>query len=338
MKLIFSFDTEDFVTPEAMEAQKWWAEELSARGVRGCFQCVGELVRAWHENGRTDIIDAVSEHEVDYHTNYHSLHPTHPEALNPLDLADGIRWVFQREASGMAAVVETFGRMPVSYCPAGDSWTAPTLLAMAEMGVRVFCAPSITMQQQPYWYCGLLVAPYDMGFETFMTTPDGVDEFQQTFRRIRKETGDTLVVIYTHPCRLVTEKFWDFSLYKGNAPVPVPPAPLRSKAEVRTIKDRMRTLLDWVLAEPDVTTSTFGELYQEHADPRYDLNTLLAECGLGPGQAGQLPQKGPDDKCAEIYPKLKDRTYNWSLYPDGFTGKNLREQLAGLAWTYAACD
>ena len=63
MDVILSFDTEDFVTPEAQEAQLWWAQELSARGIRGCFQLVGEMVRRWQANDRRDIIDAIAQHE-----------------------------------------------------------------------------------------------------------------------------------------------------------------------------------------------------------------------------------------------------------------------------------
>jgi hypothetical protein len=35
LQLVLSFDTEDYVTPEAVDAKKFWAEELSARGLRG---------------------------------------------------------------------------------------------------------------------------------------------------------------------------------------------------------------------------------------------------------------------------------------------------------------
>jgi hypothetical protein len=67
MKVIISLDTEDYVSPNAIEAQKWWARTLSAHGIRASFQCVGELVREWLAKGRSDVIDAVARHEIGFH-------------------------------------------------------------------------------------------------------------------------------------------------------------------------------------------------------------------------------------------------------------------------------
>lgn len=59
--------------------------------------------------------------------------------------------------------------------------------------------------------------------------------------------------------------------------------------EVGLIKDRMRRLLDWVLDQPDLEVSTFGNMFRQYAGSRRDLVGLLDECGLAPGQAGELP-------------------------------------------------
>ena len=102
MRLIFSFDTEDYVTPEAWDAQKWWAEQLTARGVRGSFQCVGELVRRLKARGRQDVLEALARHEIGYHGNLHSAPPIHCVAVDGLSLADGVAWILRREAAGYA--------------------------------------------------------------------------------------------------------------------------------------------------------------------------------------------------------------------------------------------
>lgn len=44
--IIISFDSEDYLTPAAADAELWWAQALSQRGIRGCFQLVGEFVRS----------------------------------------------------------------------------------------------------------------------------------------------------------------------------------------------------------------------------------------------------------------------------------------------------
>ena len=137
MDVILFFDTEDYVTPEAADAQKWWAEELTKRELRGSVQCVGEVIRGLIARERHDVIEALSGHEIGYHSDYHSAFPTHPVALENRSLSEGIEWVLRHEAAGFASLVKTFGRVPVTYCAPGDSCTTATLLAMGLMGIKV---------------------------------------------------------------------------------------------------------------------------------------------------------------------------------------------------------
>ena len=136
MNLVFAFDTEDFVTPEASDARKWWAEELHARSVRGTFQIVAEVIRAERRNGRDDVIASLSRHDIGYHSDKHSVPPVPPVALEGVGLAEGIAWTLRKEAAGWATVTETFGRVPVAYCSPGDSWTPHSFLALASAGIR----------------------------------------------------------------------------------------------------------------------------------------------------------------------------------------------------------
>lgn len=321
-----------------MDAQKWWAETLSERGIRGSFQCVGELVRAWNQQGRDDVIAALEKHEVGCHTNYHSLPPTHPEAVDGLNLAAGIRWIHEREASGVSAILETFKRLPISGCPPGDSWTAPTLLALAELGIPVFCGPPIRLQKRPYWYCGLLMVEYDLAFDRYMIGKDGEDAFKNEFRAIQERVEDSYMVIYTHPCRLVTEQFWDVPLYGRNMPASLAPAPLYEAKTIAAIQDRMKRLLDWILDQPEVRVTDYANLWVRYNRSRRDLSMLLAECGLNPLEAGKLPLREPGEGHQKIAEAIQRSTYKWPLYPEDFCGKELRRQLTGLAWTYQPAE
>ena len=100
IQLVISFDTEDYVTPEAADAKKFWAEELTARAMRGSFQCVAEVIRVLRQRRREDVIEALGRHEIGYHTNLHSAPPVPPVALDGVGLAEGIEWVLRREAAG----------------------------------------------------------------------------------------------------------------------------------------------------------------------------------------------------------------------------------------------
>ena len=51
VKLIFSFDSEDYITPEAADAEKWWAEAMTRHGITACICLVGELARQTQRSG-----------------------------------------------------------------------------------------------------------------------------------------------------------------------------------------------------------------------------------------------------------------------------------------------
>src|SRR5438874_3389550 len=125
VRLIFSFDCEDYITPEAAEAERWWAEALTRHDLPGCLCVVGELARSLRERGQRETIRAMSRHEISYHSDNHSDHPTHAEYLEGSDWKTGVGTVMEREACGIQSLVELFGEWPASYCKPGYSWGVP---------------------------------------------------------------------------------------------------------------------------------------------------------------------------------------------------------------------
>lgn len=336
--VIISFDSEDYLTPEAAEAELWWARNLSQRSIRGCFQLVGEMVRSLQRNGRHDVIDAISRHEINCHTDFHSLPPTHPEALEHLSLSDGIAYVLKTEAPCLATLATTFGRWPCSYCSPGDSWTPATLLAMARMGLGVFCNSRLSHSpNSPYWYCGLLVSSYSLDFQDYYDNFQA-GEFQERFEQLVKSTPeDGVIVLYTHPTRLVTSAFWD-QVFKDGARPPRDHwvgAPLRSDAEIHTIKQHCTRFLDYLSARADLRFIDFATLYAERAGTRRDLQVLLTEADLKPGEEGELPMRHSDETAFMPSTTFDDMTYGWLPYHRDFQGASLIDQARRLAWTAA---
>ncbi len=88
VRLIFSFDSEDYITPAADDAEKWWAETMTKHGITACICVVGELVRALQARGRRDVLTAMASHEIAYHSDKHSAPPTWKELLNAAVAAD----------------------------------------------------------------------------------------------------------------------------------------------------------------------------------------------------------------------------------------------------------
>jgi hypothetical protein len=334
MKVVFSFDTEDFVTPEAADAQKWWAETLAARSLRGSFQCVGEVIRRLKTRGRDDVIAAIAQHEIGFHTQYHSMPPIHPVAVESLPLDEAVSWVLRREAAGVAELAQTFGRMPVSYCPPGDSWTPATLIAMAGLGIRLFVGNQFA---RPHWYCGLLGVKYDLCLEGYFTaTGAGEEAFQRDFDALVKTKGDAgVIVLYSHPTRLVTSRFWDAPLYGGRqvALADMPPAPLVSPEGILRNKAAAERMLDWVTRHPAVECTDFASLYAACAGSRRDLPALLQAAGLKPGEEGRLPLRDESGGHEEMADYLARFEYHWPPFPADFTGSAIRRQMRCLAWT-----
>src|SRR5437868_10232458 len=79
--VIFWFDTEDYLLPADDDAAKRLAEMLTDRGIRATFKVVGEKARVLEKRGRIDVITSLKKHDIGYHSNFHSVHPTPTEYL-----------------------------------------------------------------------------------------------------------------------------------------------------------------------------------------------------------------------------------------------------------------
>lgn len=334
--VIISFDSEDYLTPEAADAELWWAKELSQRNIRGCFQLVGEMVRSLIRNGRQDVIDAIAQHEINCHTDFHSRPPTHPQAIEHMSLADGISYVLQQEAPCLSTLAETFGRWPISYCSPGDSWTPATLLAMAKMGLRVFCNDKFTEQLSvPYWFCGMLIASYNLDFQDYYENYQK-GAFQADFNALVEQTNDDgVIILFTHPTRLVTSDFWDQVFADGVCPPREQwhSAPLRDDADIERCKDYCREYLDMLSSRNDIRFIDFATLYAERAEQRKDLDSILKEHGLQIGQEGQLPLQLSGQDSFLPSSTFDNVEYDWLPYPKNFSGQSLIDQAKHLAWT-----
>ena len=74
-KVVFFFDTEDFIQPRSADAIRDMANVLESEGVKGHFAMVGYLGKKLVDWRRFDVIDALKNHHVGTQTLYHSLHP-----------------------------------------------------------------------------------------------------------------------------------------------------------------------------------------------------------------------------------------------------------------------
>ncbi len=220
--VILWFDTEDYLLPADDDAAKRLAEMLTERGVRATFKVVGEKARVLEQRGRTDVIEALKKHDIGYHANYHSVHPTPSEYLADCGLLDGMEEFIRREGGGAADVRRIFGRDTLAcYGQPGSSWGPQTIAALAQIGVAPHGIPTyvdegnhIGLKGRPFWYCNALVV-YDMPpnrtrFE--LHVPQALEPGKKAVTEINerlKAQGGGLISIFYHPCEWVHKQFWD---------------------------------------------------------------------------------------------------------------------------------
>jgi peptidoglycan/xylan/chitin deacetylase (PgdA/CDA1 family) len=341
MKVIISLDTEDYISTNAVEAQKWWAKTLSDHGVRASFQCVGELVRKWLATGRFDVIDAVAQHEIGFHTNYHSLHPTHPEALQNFSFEKGVEWALERENSGVETIRKTFGLNPITYCPPGDSWTPATIVAMAHLGIKVCSdAPFGEYFKKPLWFCGTILAHYRFNFESFYNLEDPLTAFQTEYERISIELGDDggPLVIYTHPTTLLHSTYWDVPLANGKELeiAEIPPPKLRSKSDVEKNKIFVNKALNWLSDVQSVEFTDYLSIFESSPqESRNTLDVLFRKSGCDKKRFDCLLNASRNDEALISNEMVDSFNYSWLIHSPDLNAKKIMQDMKHLLWTSA---
>lgn len=266
--LIFSFDSEDYETPASDDGELWWAEALRRHGLTGCFNLVGEEARALRDRGRRDVLAALARHEIDYHTNLHSAHPVHVEYLEGMGWDEGVAAVLAREARGVADLRELTGQQPTAYCKPGSCWAPQVIAAMGLLGIPVFSdAPFEWEPGRPMWYCDSLCLRYHTSFDRYFDRPDRRERLRHDVGALLEErasNGGTLV-IYTHPCRLITAAFpANFTAGRQLPRSAWQPAPLRPRGQVEALMADFDDFLGWLAAQPDVRVTTYRALYERY--------------------------------------------------------------------------
>src|SRR3954468_6552523 len=133
VNVILWFDTEDYLLPADDDAAKRLCELLTKRNIRATFKVVGEKARTLKRRGREDVIEALKKHDIGYHSDYHSVHPTPSEYLADCGLLDGMEEFIRREGPGASDVRRIFGVETLStYGQPGSSWGSQTIAALKQ--------------------------------------------------------------------------------------------------------------------------------------------------------------------------------------------------------------
>ena len=215
--VILWFDTEDYILPQSDDAAKRLAVFLTQQGIKATFKVVGEKARTLERRGRRDVIGALGQHEIGYHSNTHSQHPTPAEYEATLDWDTGVEEFNRRERGGFEDVKRILGQTPTCYGQPGSSWAPQSYAALRKWGVRVYLdeGTQVGMNGKPFWYGGLLNIFNTSEGSKLHPNPEwsNLDEARARFQGFylqmtsRREGG--IISLYFHPCEFVHREFWD---------------------------------------------------------------------------------------------------------------------------------
>lgn len=309
--VILWFDTEDYLSPADDDACKRLADMLTERHIRATFKVVGEKARVLERRGRGDVIEALRKHDIGYHANFHSVHPTPTEYLADCGLLDGIAEFERREGGGAADVRRIFQQETlVCYGQPGSSWAPQALAALKDIGIAPSGVPCyvdegehVGLDHKPFWYAGVLNV-YHMGpnyTRMELHDPAAVEPAKQKVAEIARRLQETdhggLISIFYHPCEWIHMEFWDGVNFRRGANPPreqwkAPPQ--RTAAETDAAFVRFGQYIDFIRALPGVRFVTAGELPSIYPDPVRTTETSVVDLSQIASRLAARPGDGLD--------------------------------------------
>ncbi|HIE52557.1 MAG TPA: hypothetical protein EYP85_12440 [Armatimonadetes bacterium] len=278
VQVLLWFDTEDYLTPESDEAALALARMLTESGAFATFKVVGEKARVLERRGRRDIIAALKKHDIGYHTDFHSVHPTVAEYLEGKSWPEGVAEFKRREGVGLRDVERIFDTSVSCYGQPGGSWAPQVCGALREWGIPLYLdeGSHVGLHDRPFWYAGVLHV-YRMRSNRTRVSLRGepealktaLAEFAAIATRLRGEGGGVVSIFY-HPCEFATARFWDGVNFAKGANPPREqwqPAPLLPKAEAQRRLNLLREYVTALRDRPEVEFITAREFAARTPDP-----------------------------------------------------------------------
>lgn len=299
---IFSFDTEDFVTPESDDVLKAIADMLAGHGIRASFAVVGDKARALRGRGRRDVIEAVRRHDVQYHANTHLIWPQTTLELSRMDWDEGVDLVMETERHGIEDVAETFGQRPIAWIRCGGNWDPRLLYGLNLLGIEGYVPSAYLLPGGgPLWHANTLNYWYSIAIERYFEPGASPEALLDEFRRQKQALagGPTAIVAFAHPCMFTTARFYDLHNQERHG-VFLPkaawrPAPLLPRDEVRRRLDILDRLARLAASDRDVEIISHTDFIRRRREqPRWLCRDELTEAArairdrldyqaLGPG-------------------------------------------------------
>jgi hypothetical protein len=278
--VVLWFDTEDYLLPASDDAAKRIAEFLSNQGVRATFKLVGEKARVLEARHRSDVIAALSRHEIGYHSDTHSQHPTIAEYESALGWEQGAEEFDRRERAGFEDVGRIFGYAPTCFGQPGVSWAPQAYPTLKKWGVHVYLddGPQVQLNGKPFWFGGLLnIFGIEAGRQLepnddWSNLESAKDYFKNAQAQMSQQPSGGLVSFMFHPTQFISQVFWDAVNFARGANPPRSEwklQPEKSPADREKAFQYFESLIRYMRSFPNVQFVTASEAYSLYRDEAY---------------------------------------------------------------------
>jgi hypothetical protein len=286
--VILWFDTEDYILPASDDAALRVADFLTKEKVRATFKVVGEKARTLERRKRKDVIEALKNHEIGFHSNFHSTQPSPAMYLSNLGWDEGVAEFDRREKPGFDDVKRIFGVAPSCYGQPGSSWGPQSYGAMRKWGMGVYldAGSHVNLDEKPCYYGGALnLYRLKHQLRASLEQPNKLKEAEDRFLQTREKLlaeGGGVVSIFYHPCEFVHKEFWDGANFLNGANPPREKWKLpktKSAEETKIAYQVFEDYIRFIKRFPEVRFVTAAEAANLYKDKAHGRKFTPAELG-----------------------------------------------------------
>ncbi len=213
VQVIFSFDTEDYVSPFSDDSILRLSEILKSDNIVGCFNMVAELSDVLIKRGRNDVIKSLESHEIDYHSARHTWHPTVVEYTDKENWDEGYGRFISEERQGIKTVKDIFKRDKLyASVPPGNCISAQAIYGYSELGTDIYSGSLFkNTKGKGVWFCNLLNLENNCYVDSLLLEKG----IRGIMENINEWENWERLIMCCHPNIINHEQFWDALNMKG---------------------------------------------------------------------------------------------------------------------------